>query len=246
MTKRELGPELTGTTPREQRLAAAGRVAAGLLHEFRNVLGPIGNLAFLMEQQAGNPERVRELAQRLGRLAQVRGRVADRLRDFLQQDAVRFPDDEIVDLSTVARETTALCTTLAVSRPGAAPVHLSCDAGGLLPVRGEGSGLRTAALELILNALDASPQGGAVRVRTCRDGDMAVLEVHDDGPGVAGEAAETLFDPFVSTRDAPDAGLGLPAAWGIAKRHGGDVLLSPASGGGTLAALRVPLSPMAK
>jgi len=243
MSKRELGPAATGTTPREQRLAAAGRVAAGLLHEFRNVLGPIGNIAFLIEQQADDPERVRELAQRLGRLTQVQGRVAERLRDFLRQDAARFPDDAIVDLSAVARDTTALCTTLAASRPGAAPVRLLCDAGERLPVRGEGADLRGAVLELILNAMDTSPRGGTVRVHTRRDGDHALLEVHDDGVGMTAAAADASFDPFVSSKDAPDAGLGLSAAWGIATRHGGDLLLAPASGGGTLASLRLPLSP---
>jgi signal transduction histidine kinase len=243
MTKREIGPELTGTTPREQRLAAAGRVAAGLLHEFRNVLGPIGNIAFLIEQHAGDPERVRELAQRMGRLTQVQGRVAERLRDFVRQDAVRFPDDAIVDLSMVARDTTALCITLAASRPGAAPVQLRCDATVSLSVRAEGAELRTATLELILNALDASPRGGTVRVSTRRDGDSALLEVHDAGSGIVVDDVDALFDPFVSTKEGSDAGLGLSAAWGIAKRLGGDVLLSPVSGGGTLATLRVPLSP---
>ena len=244
MSTRELGPAATGRTPREQRLAAAGRVAAGLLHEFRNVLGPIGNLAFLIEQQAGDPERVRELAQRMGRLTQVQGRVAERLRDFVRQDAVRFPDDAVVDLSAVARDTAALCITLAASRPGAAPVQLLCDAVESLPVRGEGADLRSAVLELILNAFDASPRGGTVRVRTGRDGDVALLEVHDAGPGVADDAAESLFDPFVSSKEGPDAGLGLSAAWGLAQRHGGDLLLSPVSGGGTLASRRVPLAPM--
>jgi len=245
MSTREIGPAATGTTPREQRLAAAGRVAAGLLHEFRNVLGPIGNIAFLIEQQADDPERVRELARQMSRLTQVRGRVAERLRDFLRQDAARFPDDAVVDLSAVARDTAALCTTLAASRPGAAPVQLLCDALERLPVLGDGADLRSAALELILNALDASPRGGTVRVLTRRDGDLARLEVHDDGPGVPNEAADALFDPFVSTREGPDAGLGLSAAWGIAKRHGGELVLLSGGDGGTTASLHVPLSPIA-
>jgi signal transduction histidine kinase len=242
MSEREIGPSANGVTPREQRLAAAGRVAGGLLHDFRNVLGPIANAAFLLEQQADNPERVRELAARLTRLARVQGRVTERLRDFLRQDVARFPDDAVVDLSAVARETSALCRTLAASRVDAAKVELECQAVDPLLVRGEGGDLRTVALELILNAVDALPQGGTVQVRTARAAGQATLEVQDDGKGLAEGVSETAFDPFISTKDEPDAGLGLSAAWGIAKRHGGDLTIETISTGGTLATLKLPLS----
>lgn len=243
MTRREMGPETTGVTPREQRLAAAGRVAAGLLHEFRNVLSPISNLAFLLEQQAGDPERVRELAQRLSRLTQARGRVAERLRDFLRQDAVRFPDASVADLSAVARESVALSATLASSRAESPPAQIECDATQPLHVPGDGVDLRTVVFELLLNALDASPGGGTVRVRTWAADGSALLEVRDDGPGVDPGIADAAFDPFVSTKGDPDAGLGLSAAWGIAQRHGGDLTLETVSTGGSVARLRLPLLP---
>ena len=243
MTRREMGPETTGGTPREQRLAAAGRVAAGLLHEFRNVLSPISNLAFLLEQHSGDPEKVRDLAQRMSRLTQTRTRVAERLRDFLRQDAVRFPDASVVDLSAVARETVALCTTLASSRAEAPPVRLECAAAQALRVQGEGGDLRTAVFELLLNALDALPGGGVVHVRTWAEGGSAMLEVRDDGPGIAEGIADAMFDPFISTKGEPDAGLGLSAVWGIAQRHGGQLAVVKDPTGGTAAILRLPLSP---
>ena len=244
MTRREMGPDITGVTPREQRLAAAGRVAAGLLHEFRNVLSPISNLAFLMEQQSGDPGKVRELAQRMSRLTQMRSRVADRLRDFLRQDVVRFPEASVVDLSALARETVALCTTLASSRPEAPPVRLECDAAQPLRVQGEGADLRIAILELLLNALDAQPGGGVVRVRTWAAQGSAMLEVRDDGAGVPAAIADALFDPFISTKGEPDAGLGLSAAWGIAQRHGGQLSVVTVPTLGTAAILKLPLSPL--
>ena len=246
MTTREIGPRATGETPREQRLAAAGRVAAGLLHEFRNILSPISNLAFLLEQQADDPARVREFAQRLAQLTQSRGRVAERLRDFVRQDAARFPDDAVLDLSAVARESVALSTTLASSRTEAPAVRIACDATQSLPVLGDGADLRTAVFELLLNALDALPAGGRVHVRTWADGGAAMLEVRDDGPGVDPKIGEAAFDPFVSTKSEPDAGLGLAAAWGIARRHGGDLVIESVPTGGTAARLRLPLSPAPK
>jgi two-component system sensor histidine kinase HydH len=237
-----MGPEATGVTPREQRLAAAGRVAAGLLHEWRNVLSPISNLAYVLEQQADDPEKVRDLARRLAALTQARSRVAERLRDFLRQDAVRFPEDTAVDVSTAARETVALCTTLAASRPGLPAVRIECDVSREVIVQGDGADLRTAILELVLNALDALPGGGTVQVRTWASEGLAVLEVRDDGRGLPAGIADGVFDPFISTRSAPDAGLGLSAAWGIARRHGGDLTIDGPAAGGTTVTLKIPLS----
>ena len=239
MTSREMGPTSSGATPREQRLAAAGRVAAGLLHEFRNLLSPISNAAFLLEQHAENPAKVRELARRIAQLAQVRGRVLDRLRDFLRQDAERFPEEAVLDLSAAARETVALCTTLAGSRTTRA-LAFNCEATGELPVAGDGVDLRSAIFELILNAMDATPDGGTIHVRTWQDGERAMLEVRDSGAGLPPGMADTALEPFISTKGEPDAGLGLSAAWSIARRHGGDLTLDTHAPKGSVAVLTLP------
>lgn len=244
MSQREIGPVASGVTPREQRLAAAGRVAAGLLHEFRNVLAPISNVAFVLEQQADDPEKVRELARRLGQLTLSRRRVFERLRDFLRQDAVRFPDDVVADLSTVTREAVALCETLAGGRAAGAAPRLVCEASQPMPVAGDAGELRTAVFELLLNALEATPPAGTVHVESRRDGARAILEVRDDGPGLPPGMAETAFDPFISGKKELDAGLGLSAAWGIARRHQGDLSLDSLASGGTIAVLSLPLMPV--
>lgn len=242
MTGRILGPTATGTTPREQRLAAAGRLAAGLMHEFRNVLAPITNLAFILERNADQPEKVRELAGRLSQLAQVRGRVLDRLRDFLRQDAERFPDTAVLDLSAAACETVALCGTLAASNFGGA-VTITCDAPAPLPVQGDGHDLRSAIFEMVLNALEAQSEGGTIRVRVWADDGRAYVEVADTGPGLPSGMAESAFDPFITSKEEPDAGLGLSAAWGIARRHGGDLTIASRATGGTTVVLAVPCLP---
>lgn len=238
-----MGPLVTGTTPREQRLAAAGRVAAALLHEFRNVLAPIANLAFVLERQADDPARVRELAQRLAALTQVRSRVADRLRDFVRQDAARFPEDATVDLAAVAREAVALCADLAAARSAENTVPVTCDAPRPILLLGDAAELRTAVLELLLNALDAQPSGGSIEVRVTSADGIARLEVRDHGAGVAPGMAEHVFDPFISGREEPDAGLGLSAAWGVARRHDGDLTMGSDTAGGVYALLTLPMSP---
>lgn len=238
-----MGPTATGDTPREQRLAAAGRVAAALLHEFRNVLAPVANLAFVLERQADDPAKVRELARRLGEMATVRSRVAERLRDFIRQDAARFPDDAVVDLAVIARDAVALCLPIASARPDGAAVRLSCDAPNTVLVSGDAAELRTAAVELILNALDAIPAAGTVSVEVRAEGNLSLLAVHDDGAGAPAGMAEMAFDPFISTKEKPDAGLGLSAAWGIARRHGGELSLVNNPSKGTTASLKISRLP---
>jgi signal transduction histidine kinase len=238
MMKREMGPLTTGATPREQRLAAAGRVAAALLHEWRNVLAPISNIAFVLEHQSSDPAKVQELARRLTELTRVQGRVAERLRDFVQQDAARFPDDADVDLSKAARDAVALCRGIADLRTNGG-VALECALTEPLPVRGDATALRTAIYELILNSLDALPDGGVINVRTWETDGHALLEVRDNGRGLREGMADLVFDPFISSKEALDAGLGLSAAWGIVHRHEGELNLGTHADGGTSAVLKL-------
>ncbi len=242
MTRREIGPAHDGATPREQRLAAAGRVAAGMLHDVRNQLGTISNLAFVLERVADDPERVRDLARRLSELSNTPTRVMQRLRDFVRQDVARFPDEAVVDLSAVARETVAMCRGLAASNPAQGTLRFACEASDVATVLGDGADLRFAVLELVLNAMEASPPNGRVVVRTVTRGDVVRLEVIDEGPGLPEGIAENAFDPFISGTEEPDAGLGLSAAWSIARRHGGELLVDASSPSGAIAALSFPRS----
>jgi two-component system sensor histidine kinase FlrB len=116
-----------------------------------------------------------------------------------------------------------------------------CETPRVHLVAGDGGELRTAIFELVLNAMDALPNGGTIRVDTRDEGVRAVLTVQDDGPGPLAGMAETAFDPFISSKEEPDAGLGLSAAWGIARRHDGDLTLGTNDSGGGRAILTLPL-----
>ncbi len=107
-------------------------------------------------------------------------------------------------------------------------------------VPGERAVLTLAVRHLIANALDATPPGGRIRVVTAGDRDSVSCRVIDTGPGVAADIRPRVFEPFASTRREPGRGLGLTVARAVAARHGGDVELAAAPGGGTIATLRVP------
>lgn len=240
MTQREVGPTMNGTTPREQRLAAAGRVAAGLLHDFNNQLGTISNLAFVLGRVADDPAKVREMAAKLSDLTQARSRVVERVRSFMRQDAQRFPDTAQVDLADLAREAVTMAGAFAAERGSRGPVRLSAGELPSVIVRGDGAELRGAIFELLLNAIDASDAGQAVEVATRVEGGRGAVTVTDHGIGAREGIAENAVDPFISAKQEPDAGLGLSAAWGTARRHSGDLTLATDVSGVTTASLWLP------
>ena len=107
---------------------------------------------------------------------------------------------------------------------------------------------KQALLNLVQNALDATPDGGAVEIRTALPDDAtAVIQVLDDGPGLAPAIVGRLFVPGVTTKER-GSGLGLVVARSIAEQHGGRLALANRAGGGCVATLtmprRAPASPL--
>jgi signal transduction histidine kinase len=101
--------------------------------------------------------------------------------------------------------------------------------------------LSRAVHNLLLNACEASPDGGTVSVSSARQGDEVVVEVLDRGTGLAPEVRARLFEPYVSTK-ARGSGLGLSLVRDIAVQHGGTITLDDREGGGACARIRLPVA----
>ncbi len=94
-------------------------------------------------------------------------------------------------------------------------------------------------LNLVLNAIQAQPNGGEVFVSTEGKENTLWLRVADMGPGITAESADEIFDPFFTTKQN-GTGLGLPIAYQIVKQHGGELLLEKNSGAGCCFTIRLP------
>jgi signal transduction histidine kinase len=123
-------------------------------------------------------------------------------------------------------------------------VELELDGEGPVPVLGERESLASMVDNLINNAIKYSPGNGTVRVRVAREGDRAVLTVADQGPGIPPALRERVFDRFFRNPDQTQSGsgLGLAIVKSVIDRHGGDVVLDEALGGGLRARVRLPLA----
>jgi two-component system, OmpR family, sensor kinase len=219
----------------EATLARQREFVADASHELRTPLTSIlANLELLESELDGEP---REMAGSALRSSKRMRRLVGDLLLLARADAGRDVPAVPVDLSAVAREAVAEAGALSSEHP------LSLDLPGPVTVNGVADDLHRLAGNLVENALLHTPPGTPVTVSLRREGDNAVLEVADRGPGVPASLRERVFERFASGAGdgagGRGSGLGLAIVKAVADAHGGRVELSEADGGG--ASFRVTL-----
>ncbi|MDC0669728.1 sensor histidine kinase [Nannocystis radixulma] len=205
-----------------EKLAAIGRLAAGVAHEVRNPLGVIRSSAALvledMPEGTDNHQAARFIVEEVDRL----NAVVTALLDYARPLAPRRQAVELVDL--VAAVEPLVRDALRPKRG-----RLAAAEGDGSALRGDPDLLAQLVYGLALNAAQAIGDGGCIELRLRRRGEAVELLVRDDGPGVTPEHAARLFEPFFTTKKT-GTGLGLATAARIAEAHGGALEL--VQGGG--------------
>jgi two-component system, NtrC family, nitrogen regulation sensor histidine kinase NtrY len=217
-----------------ERVAAWRELARRLAHELKNPLFPLQiTIENLQRSREMAPEQFDEvfreststLLAELGHLKTIIGRFSD----FAKMPA---PELEPVDVNQVAREVIQLFEAQ-LRAPGRPPVEtklqLGADAG---QVPADPDQLRRALRNLVLNALDAMPQGGALTVRTSRHDGKVAVEVSDTGEGLTPEECDRLFTPYYTTKQH-GTGLGLAIVQSVVSDHKGTITVQSEPGKGT-------------
>lgn len=215
---------------------------ADAAHELRTPLAALRLQMQLAERAASDAERGEAFVALRGGLERAT-RVVEQLLTLARQEPDGAPQKhEVVDLAALARSVVADRSLLAEAKA----VDLGVADAAALTVHGDPDALRIALSNLVDNALRHTPRGGRVDVGVRRDGDRALLEVVDDGPGIPAAERERVFDRFYRRADAAESGgggLGLAIVRGIAQRHGATVTLEDGPAGRGLAArLRIPVT----
>ncbi len=228
---------------RAERLAVAGQLAAGVAHEIRNPLTAIRSTVQYLMQDYAEATPKRQLVEQL--LAEV-DRIDRTVGGLLGLTRPREMEVADVDLADVLDQTLLLVAARAQQQ------HVSVakeDWTAGLRVRGDARQLEQVFLNLVLNALQAMPDGGRLTVALSRvrsalapeAAAWALVRVADSGPGIEPEHLDKVFDPFFTTK-RDGTGLGLSVSYWIVQRHDGELDLASEAGRGTVASVRLPVA----
>jgi two-component system sensor histidine kinase PilS (NtrC family) len=218
---------------RADRLAALGKMSAGLAHEIRNPLASICGSIALLGKQPGLGEKERKLLTIVSREGE---RLEALVRDFLAFARPSQPQIQQVEATQLVEETLDVFRHDAAARE----LRVAAEIEPGVRVLADSGQLRQVLWNLLTNAADAAGRGGSVRARMRRAEGMAVLEVEDSGPGIAGDDLQRIFDPFFTTKES-GTGLGLAIVHRIVEAHGGQLAVQSAPGR-TLFSVAIPLA----
>lgn len=235
---------LEAAVAREQRLSAMGNLAAGVAHEIRNPLNAIaiGLQRLGMEFAPSQEERREEHARFVRILRDQVGRLNTLIEQFLalaRPLTLHLAEEPVASL---LGELAALLQPQATAQG----VRIELEAPEGLRARMDRGQLHQALLNVLLNAIQAMPEGGTLRIRAerapaGRRGGGLSIRVQDTGPGIGPAELERIFEPYFTTKEG-GTGLGLALARKVVQEHGGEIGAESPAGGGALFTIRLPLA----
>jgi hypothetical protein len=219
---------------RAEHLATLGELAAGLAHEIRNPLAGIAGVIEIigrdLPESSPNREVLVEVQQEVLHIKRI-------LSDLLDYARPKPPEFRVADLNATAEHAVSLARQQALSRP----IEISLQkADGLLSVEHDTGQIQQVLLNLLLNAIQAIPAEGRVRVGLAAQGEFASVTVSDTGRGISTEHLPNIFRPFFTTK-GQGTGLGLSLARRNVEAHGGRIEAESQAGQGSRFVVWLPL-----
>jgi PAS domain S-box-containing protein len=237
--------ELERRLVQADKLSSIGLLAAGVAHEVNTPLAVISTYAQMLAKQIAGDEQKAPLVEKITRQTFRASEIVNALLNFSR---VAPPTEYVaVDLNKVIREAVSLVEHQ-FTRTGIV-VNLALE-DCLGAVKGSPGKLQQVILNLVMNARDAMPGGGALRIESSRVEGQVRVTVADTGAGIPPHVLPRIFDPFFTTKNdatlTPEGarrgtGLGLAVSYGIVREHGGEIEVESTVGQGTRFVLTFPL-----
>jgi two-component system, cell cycle sensor histidine kinase and response regulator CckA len=230
-----------------QKIEAVGQLAAGIAHEFNNLMMGVLGYAGLSRSEVEHGTKLEHYLLQIEATTERAATLTSQLLAFARQQTLR-PQE--IDLNAFISDTLSM-----VSRLLGEHIEISMQLDDALPsLRADPAHIQQVLLNLALNARDAMPRGGRLVIRTeaatfaeaapsldLAPGTYVVLSVADDGCGMDAAVAARIFEPFFTTKEVGEgSGLGLATVYGIVKQTGGDIGVETAPGNGTTLRLYLP------
>jgi two-component system, NtrC family, sensor kinase len=233
--------ELETQLSQADKLSSIGLLAAGVAHEVNTPLAVISSYAQMLTKQLQSDPQKGPLMEKITRQTFRASEIVNNLLNFSRTSGTEFGD---VDVNKVIHETLALLEhQFKTSR-----IKVEDELKKSLPtISGNPGRLQQVFLNLFLNAKDAMPEGGTLRIATS-NGDGVSVMVSDTGSGISQEHIHRIYDPFFTTKTAPresqgkGTGLGLSVTYGIIQEHAGKIRVESQPGAGTTFYLDFPMT----
>jgi len=219
-----------------QRLSALGNLAAGIAHDIRNPLNAIKLLSShaidTLDPDTGAPA---------AKSLQTIRREVDRLEEIVSSFLSLAREREIAPEACQVEDLLRECLGLFSKEAEARGIRLISELrAGSVELMLDPKNFTRAVLNVLMNALEACPPGGRVRLFSRRNGERLEIEVRDDGPGMDKATLDRIFDPYYTTK-AGGTGLGLSITRGIIAEHGGTIELTSSPGQGCQVLISLPI-----
>jgi PAS domain S-box-containing protein len=220
------------------KLSSIGLLAAGVAHEINTPLAVISSYSQMLSKQLRGDQRLGPV---LDKIIQQSFRAAEIANGLLNFSRTSTTELRATDLNQVIRDTLSLVE----HQFKTAQIILELElAGDLPPIHGNPGKLQQVFLNLLLNAKEAMPGGGRLRISTLVNGHVEAI-ISDSGSGIAPENLKRIYDPFFTTKNVPGekrgTGLGLAVSYGIIQEHAGKIRVESSIGAGTTFHLEFPL-----
>jgi two-component system NtrC family sensor kinase len=235
--------EASRAVARAEKLAAIGRLAAGVVHEINNPLATISACAEALESRVSEgefkeSEGLNDLREYLGLIRSEAFRCKTITNGLLDFSRTRATEHTPVNLADVISSATRLLSHQQRGEKVEFQVETAAD---LQPIFGDAGQLQQAIIALATNAIDAMPEGGVLRIASKRNGSSVLVEVSDTGVGIPRENVTKIFEPFFTTKEiGKGTGLGLAVCYGILTEHGGSLEVQSTPGMGTTFTISLP------
>jgi PAS domain S-box-containing protein len=219
-----------------ERLRALGQLASGIAHDINNALSPAA--LYVQSLREREPELSEQSRQQLGvvdRAIQDVSHTVARMREFSRPQQ-STSEEAPVGVNRLLEQVIQLTRArwLDIPQERGIVIHVQRDFSTVTPdIIGVDSEIRDAVTNLILNAVDAMPEGGTVTVRSRAIAQHTAIEVSDTGIGMDEQARARCLEPFFTTKGERGTGLGLAMVYGMVQRHRGEIEIESAPGQGT-------------
>jgi two-component system NtrC family sensor kinase len=219
-----------------ERLAALGQLAAGIGHEINNPLMNIMSLASLVGDSLD--ESNKELKADIQVMKKEGERCARIVQGILNFARESEPSYEAFDMAAMLEETLQLLR----HRIESAEINLHTEIHSPLVMQGDEKLLQQVMVNVLLNAIQASPVGGDIFIQAESINKEVIIEVLDHGSGIKASNASKIFDPFFTTKEEGEGtGLGLSVSYGIIKKHAGTIMIDNTDNAGVSVLIKLPL-----